>query len=108
MFFGCVHELTDNGRWCWGGDFAAPREVVAAADGALHVRLPEAVASAIGSPGTPDADGAAVVELAACGTAVAERLDVAAGAETETYLARFEFAYDEVPAAFGRDPPHRR
>lgn len=42
-FFGWIHDrdgATDEGNWLWGGDFTAPREIRAASDGTLTVRLP--------------------------------------------------------------------
>jgi beta-fructofuranosidase len=53
IFFGWVHDrdgATDTGTWLWGGDFAAPREVTAAASGALQTRLPRHVADSFNRP----------------------------------------------------------
>jgi beta-fructofuranosidase len=99
IFFGWVHEITENGRWCWGGDFAAAREVVTTSEGALRVRLPDAVRSAFRFPVALDGQETPVVDLPAPGTSAAHGFDLAP--VPDAYLAQFEFSFDEAPAAFG-------
>jgi hypothetical protein len=52
-YFGWTPDRADQsnqGEWYWGGIFAAPHEAVPAADGALDIRLPQAVVNAFREP----------------------------------------------------------
>ncbi|WP_424532751.1 family 43 glycosylhydrolase [Sphaerisporangium viridialbum] len=99
VFFGWVHDRAATGRWCWGGDFAAPREVRADGDGMLHVRLAESVARRFDRPVPLDGADTATITLDAVGSSADHILTPAT--VPSAYLVRCAFSGDDSPAAFG-------
>jgi beta-fructofuranosidase len=99
IFFGWIHERTGDGQWCWGGDFAAPREVRTTSDGALQVRLPDAVRSIYQEPVLLDGSDIARIELQGTGS-FASHFFVPSTLPA-SYLAHWTFSFNEAPAAFG-------
>lgn len=91
-FFGWIHDRAPDGRWCWGGDFAAARVAVPGPDG-LAVRLAPAVEASFGPPAPPVG-----LALDAVGTAA----DAVVAAELPgPYLARCRLDWGAEPAAVG-------
>ncbi|MBX3031723.1 MAG: family 43 glycosylhydrolase, partial [Chloroflexi bacterium] len=93
-FWGWIHDRSDEGRWCWGGDFAAPRRVTVTADGSPRVSLPEAVRASF-SRAVEGVEGRVRLEAVGGG---AERI-VAPVVDASPYLADFTFRVSGGAAA---------
>lgn len=94
-FFGWIHDRGADGRWYWGGDFAAPREITAGPDGQLAARLPEQVASTYDTALVP------VIQHDLSATGGFFHASVGDARLPSAYLADFDFTYNEPPAGFG-------
>ncbi|MCU1676801.1 MAG: hypothetical protein JWM93_1559 [Frankiales bacterium] len=94
-FFGWVHDRTAEGRWCWGGDFAAPRRITADSSGQLLVSLPEEVLATFADP-VKLAESTFVMN--AVGSA--QYLSLGMADTPHTYLASFDLSAGDA-AAFG-------
>lgn len=98
VFFGWVHDrdgATDSGNWLWGGDFTAPREVVADASGELFVRLPQNVMAGLRERAALKAD--APLRVGEAGRFDWRIMTV----EKPDFMLDCTFRSDQAPASFG-------
>ena len=104
IYFGWVHDRagrTNSGAWLWGGDFTAPREVVADPSGELIVRLPKEVSGTYSKPLPFTIEGAtaasATLALSTQGGFASRFIKF----DVTQYIFRCHFGGADDPATFG-------
>lgn len=106
IMFGWVADFHDeDGKWLWGGNLCAPRELSARADGSLHLGpVPEVLMALLGRPLRPallDSSPPTTISMESIGTSTSTFLpipvaDGGAGLKLERYSLAFAVASQDA------------